>query len=34
VTVLEAEGKRALREARQIAEWMWRGVDPATLRTR
>ena len=31
---LEAEGKRALREARQVAEWMWSGVDPATLRTR
>ena len=31
---LAAEGKRALLEARQVAEWMWRGVDPATLRTR
>ena len=24
----------ALREARRIGEWMWRGVDSATLRTR
>ena len=30
---LEAEGARALREARQAAEQMWRGLDPARLRT-
>jgi PadR family transcriptional regulator, regulatory protein PadR len=31
---LEAEGVRALREARRAAERMWQGLDPATLRTR
>jgi DNA-binding PadR family transcriptional regulator len=31
---LEAEGARALREARRVAERMWRGLDPASLRTR
>ena len=31
---LEAEGARALREARQMAERMWTGVGPAKLRTR
>jgi PadR family transcriptional regulator PadR len=30
---LEAEGARALREARQMAERMWRGVSAAMLRT-
>jgi PadR family transcriptional regulator PadR len=25
------EGARALREARQVAEQMWRGLDPASL---
>jgi DNA-binding PadR family transcriptional regulator len=31
---LEAEGARALREARHVAERMWRGLDPASLRAR
>ena len=31
---LEPEGARALREARQAAERMWRGLDPGSLRTR
>ena len=31
---IEAEGARALREARHVAERMWRGLDPASLRTR
>jgi PadR family transcriptional regulator, regulatory protein PadR len=31
---LEAEGVRALREARQAAERMWQGLDPASLRGR
>ena len=31
---LEAAGVRALREARQTAESMWRGLDPATLRAK
>ena len=31
---LEAEGARALREARQVAERMWGGLDPASLRAR
>ena len=31
---IEPDGARALREARQIAERMWRGLDPATLRAR
>jgi DNA-binding PadR family transcriptional regulator len=31
---LEAEGAKALREARQVAEQMWRGLDPASLRSR
>jgi DNA-binding PadR family transcriptional regulator len=31
---LEAEGARALREARQMAERMWNGVSAAMLRPR
>jgi PadR family transcriptional regulator, regulatory protein PadR len=31
---LEAEGARALREARHVAEAMWNGLDPASLRAR
>jgi DNA-binding PadR family transcriptional regulator len=31
---LEAEGAKALREARRAAERMWQGLDPASLRTR
>ena len=31
---LEPAGARALREARQVAERMWRGLDPASLRAR
>jgi DNA-binding PadR family transcriptional regulator len=31
---IEAEGARALREARHVAERMWQGLDPASLRTR
>jgi len=31
---LEAEGAKALREARKAAERMWHGLDPASLRTR
>ena len=31
---LEAQGLRALREARRAAERMWQGLDPASLRTR
>jgi len=31
---LEAEGARALREARQMTERMWHGVSAAMLRTR
>ena len=31
---LEAEGARALIEARQAAERMWQGLDPAWLRAR
>ena len=31
---LEAEGARALSEARRVAEQMWNGVDPAWLRAR
>jgi len=31
---LTVEGARALREARQVAERMWQGLDPASLRTR
>jgi len=31
---LEAEGAKALREARKAAERMWQGLDPASLRTR
>jgi PadR family transcriptional regulator, regulatory protein PadR len=31
---LEAEGARALREARQMADRMWHGVSAAMLRTR
>ena len=31
---LRAAGAQALREARQIGERMWHGVDPATLRAR
>ena len=29
---LEAEGARALRESRNVAERMWHGLDPASLR--
>ena len=29
---LEREGARALCEARELAEQMWRGLDPAALR--
>jgi DNA-binding PadR family transcriptional regulator len=31
---VEAEGARALREARQASERMWRGLDPVSLRPR
>jgi len=31
---IEPSGARALREGRQTAERMWRGLDPASLRTR
>jgi DNA-binding PadR family transcriptional regulator len=31
---LEPEGVRALREARDVAERMWHGLNPASLRTR
>ena len=31
---LEAEGVKALREARRASERMWQGLDPATLTTR
>ena len=31
---LLAEGARALRDARQATERMWRGLDPASLKTR
>ena len=31
---LTSDGARALREARQIAERMWQGLDPASLRAR
>ena len=31
---LEADGARALREARHAAERMWQGLDPASLRVR
>jgi PadR family transcriptional regulator, regulatory protein PadR len=31
---IEAAGARALRDARQAADQMWRGLDPAKLRTR
>src|SRR5919112_6795285 len=31
---LEAEGARALREARHVAERMWQGLDPASLGAR
>jgi len=31
---LEGAGAKALREARSAAEEMWRGLDPALLRTR
>ena len=30
----QAAGARALRDARSAAERMWRGLDPASLRTR
>ena len=30
---IEADGARALREARHVAERMWRGVDPTSLGT-
>lgn len=31
---LQPAGARALREARQVAESMWQGLDPASLRAR
>jgi PadR family transcriptional regulator PadR len=31
---LEPEGKRALRDARRVNEWMWSGVSAAMLQTR
>ncbi len=31
---LEAAGARALRDARQVAERMWHGLDPVKLRAR
>ena len=31
---LEAEGAKALREARHATERMWQGLDPASLRAR
>lgn len=31
---LEADGARALRDARHVADSMWQGLDPASLRTR
>jgi len=31
---LEAEGVRALREARLVAQRMWHGLDPGSLRAR
>ena len=31
---LEAAGAKALREARSATERMWKGLDPASLRTR
>jgi DNA-binding PadR family transcriptional regulator len=31
---LEAEGARALREARRVTERMWHGLDPASLGAR
>jgi PadR family transcriptional regulator, regulatory protein PadR len=31
---LEPQGARALREARRVAERMWQGLDPATLKAR
>ena len=31
---LTADGARALREARTVAERMWQGLDPASLRAR
>jgi PadR family transcriptional regulator, regulatory protein PadR len=30
---IESAGRRALRESRQLAERMWRGLDPAWLRS-
>src|SRR5690349_23386628 len=31
---LTADGARALREARQVAERMWQGLDPSSLKAR
>ena len=31
---IESNGLRALRESRQLADKMWRGLDPATLKSR
>src|SRR5688500_6902105 len=31
---IEAEGVRALRETRRVAERMWHGLDPASLKVR
>src|SRR5215216_5588529 len=31
---IESNGRRALRESRQLADRMWRGLDPASLKSR
>lgn len=31
---IQAAGRRALRESRQLANQMWRGLDPVTLESR
>jgi PadR family transcriptional regulator, regulatory protein PadR len=31
---IERSGLRALRDSRKVAEQMWRGLDPASLRSR
>ncbi len=30
---IESAGRRALRESRQLADRMWRGLDPASLKS-
>ncbi len=30
---IESQGRRALRESRQLADRMWRGLDPASLKS-